>query len=352
VIPEPVILELKAPFPWFGGKSRCAEEVWTALGPVDNYVEPFAGSLAALLLRPDDNWQTGAETVNDADSFLSNFWRSLSHDPEQVAHWADWPVNETDLLARHLWLVNTGKERIANMEADPDFFDAKVAGWWVWGINSWIGSGWCSGTGPHKLGNGEVTDDRQLPHLGDAGRGVNRQLPHLGDAGRGVNRKLPHLGNRAPGPQLPMVWNDGTLADYFHILSRRLRRVRVCCGDWSRVVTTGALSFGYTVGVFLDPPYLGDVRAKDLYRVDDQNLSNEVREWAIANGNNKRYRIVLAGYEDEHAVKMPDAWRKHKWKANRAYGSSTNKDSANNSNRGNERLWFSPNCLNPEPYLL
>lgn len=343
--------ELKAPFPWFGGKSRIATEVWTALGPVDNYVEPFAGSLAALLMRPDDGWQTGAETVNDADSFLSNFWRALSADPEQVAHFADWPVNETDLLARHIWLVNTGKERIAKMESDPEFYDAKVAGWWVWGINSWIGSGWCSGNGPHRIVDGVVSDDRKRPHLGDAGQGVSRKRPHLGNAGRGVNRKRPHLGNHAPGPSLPMVWQDGTLTEYFSQLSQRLRRVRVCCGDWSRVVTTGSLSFGDTVGVFLDPPYLGDVRAKDLYRVDDHNLSNEVRQWSIANGENPRYRIVLAGYEDEHALKMPDDWRVIAWKANRCYGNSTNKDSDNNSNRGNERIWMSPHCLNPQPEL-
>jgi site-specific DNA-adenine methylase len=354
--------QLKAPFPWFGGKSRIADEVWTALGPVDNYVEPFAGSMAVLLLRPDNGWQTGAETVNDADSYLSNFWRALAADPEQVAHFAEWPVNETDLLARHIWLVNTGKERIASMEADPEFFDAKVAGWWVWGINSWIGSRWCSGNGPHRIIDGMVTDDRQLPHLSNAGKGVNRQRPHLsdagrgvnrqrlhlGDAGRGVNRQLPHLGNRDKGGQLrpnPM------LQDYFFELANRLRRVRVCCGDWSRVVTNGALSFGDTVGIFLDPPYLGDVRAKDLYRVDNHDISNQVREWAIANGDNPRYRIVLAGYEDEHALKMPDSWRKHSYKANRAYGSSGNPDSDNASNRNNERLWFSSTCLEPQPEL-
>ena len=332
---------LKAPFPWFGGKSRIASDVWAALGLVNNYVEPFAGSLAVLLMRPDDGWQTGAETVNDADSFLSNFWRALSADPEQVAHFADWPVNEMDLLARHIWLVNTGKERIEKMESDPEFYDAKVAGWWVWGINSWIGSGWCQGNGPWGIVNGKVEKN-----CCDGGQW--RQRPHLGTAGQGVNRQLPHLGNRDQGGQLRP---NPQLQDYFLDLANRLRRVRVCCGDWSRVVTTGALSFGDTVGVFLDPPYLGDVRAKDLYRVDDHNLSNAVREWAVANGGNPRYRIVLAGYEAEHSAKMPQDWRVIAWKANRAYGSSTNKDSDNNSNRGNERLWLSPHCMNPEPEL-
>lgn len=43
---------LKAPFPWFGGKSKIANEVWRRFGDVPNYVEPFFGSGAVLLGRP------------------------------------------------------------------------------------------------------------------------------------------------------------------------------------------------------------------------------------------------------------------------------------------------------------
>ena len=158
-----------------------AGDVWAALGDVDQYVEPFAGSLAVLLERPA--WHRGTtETVNDADQYIANFWRALAHNPDQVAHYADWPVNEADLFSRHLWLVNEGKRRmIAGMEADPEWYDAKIAGWWVWGICAWIGSGWCSGTGPHTYGTLAVD--------GDAGQGVNRKLPHLSSA-QGINRKL------------------------------------------------------------------------------------------------------------------------------------------------------------------
>ena len=39
----------KAPFPWFGGKSRVAHIVWDRFGNVPNYVEPFFGSGAVLL---------------------------------------------------------------------------------------------------------------------------------------------------------------------------------------------------------------------------------------------------------------------------------------------------------------
>ena len=228
------------------------------------------------------------------------------------------------------------------MESDPDFCDAKVAGWWVWGINSWIGGGWCSGDGPHTI---ESVSEDQRPHLGDAGQGVSRRLPHLGNAGQGVNRQLPHLGDGDHGGQLRP---NPQLEDYFQSLYTRLRRVRVCCGDWSRVVTNGALAFGDSVGVFLDPPYDESIR-RACYNTDGQgngNRSSEVRDWAIANGDNPRYRIVLAGYDGEH--KMPDSWRVHQWKAGRCYGKSTNAESANSKNRHKERLWFSPNCIKPE----
>ena len=301
------------------------------MGDVDSYIEPFAGSLAVLLARPHG---AQCETVNDADAYLCNFWRALAADPDEVARWCDGPVNETDLLARHIWLVNAGKKRIEQMEADPDFYDAKVAGWWVYGINLWIGSGWCVGNGPWGIVDGKVQKNggeggqwRKRPHLGNEGRGVNRQLPHLGDEGQGE-------------PQTP-------LTQYFQQLAARLRKVRVCCGDWSRVVTNGAMSYGASVGVFLDPPYLGDVRTADLYRVDNHDIANEVREWAIANGDDKRLRICLCGYEEEHAAAMPDTWRKIAWTGNKCYGTTAaaESESKGNQNRHNERLWFSPGCL-------
>ena len=64
---------LKAPFPWFGGKSRAAAIIWSRLGDVQTYNEPFAGSLAVLLARPH---QPRVETVNDLDCYLANFWRA------------------------------------------------------------------------------------------------------------------------------------------------------------------------------------------------------------------------------------------------------------------------------------
>lgn len=313
--------DLRAPFPWFGGKSLVAPQVWPRFGDVDNYVEPFAGSLAVLLGRPTTH-TAKTETVNDLDRYLVNFWRALQADPDAVAFYADWPVNECDLTARHLWLVNEGRARMARTEADPDFYDAQIAGWWVWGLCSWIGSSWCSGTGPWVVMDGQLS---KLPHLGNAGRGVKRQRPHLG-AGQGVNRQLPHLGNAGP------------LYAYLRGLALRLRRVRVCCGDWQRVVTPGALAYGRTVGVLLDPPYATE-RDMTLYN-HETDVSAAVRAWAIANGDNPRYRIALCGYEGEHV--MPASWTEIAWTARAAYKTRRGDQ---NGHRRLERIWFSPHCL-------
>jgi hypothetical protein len=133
-------------------------------------------------------------------------------------------------------------------------------------------------------------------------------------------------------------------------LADRLRKVRVCCGDWSRVVTTGALNYGATKGVLLDPPYLGDVRTADLYASDDHTIAGPVRDWAIANGDNPAMRIVLCGYEPEHIDHMPDTWQMVTYSASKSYGSAAG-GGVNDANRHLERLWLSPHCLTTDNRL-
>lgn len=325
--------DYKPPFQWFGGKSRVAATVWAALGDVPVYVEPFFGSGAVLMLRPHAGQ---VENVNDADGFVANFWRALRADPEAVADAADWPVNEADLHARHIWLLGQ-RERITDrLMGDPEWFDAKVAGWWVWGQCCWIGSGWCSGRGPWRSVDGVLV-------MGSAGMGVNRVRPHLGDAGMGVNRKRPHLGSAGQGVRAE---RRAALGKYLGELADRLRNVRVCCGDWSRICgPTPTFKMGLC-GVFLDPPYADTAgRSDGLYATDCLRVAHDVREWAIEAGKRDDMRIVLAGYEGEH--RMPDDWRVVAWKASGGYGRQGNGPGLENAER--ERLWLSPACLSLDP---
>ena len=338
-------MNLAAPYPWFGGKRRAAPIVWERFGKVQNYVEPFFGSGAVLLARKTPFG--GVETINDFDGLVANFWRAVKADPDAVADHADWPVNENDLHARHAWLVGQKEQLQANMEGDPDFFDAKIAGWWVWGMACWIGSGFCSGHGPWQVV--EKDGSRQLVHLGNAGQGVNRKLVHLGDAGRGVNRKRVHLGDAGRGVNRKRENHRECLFAYMRELSERFRHVRVCCGDWARVMGETPTEVFTPAAVFLDPPYADTAkRQSDLYRVDCEQVAHAVREWCIANGGNKNLRICLAGYEGEHI--MPDDWETVKGVAGggSGYGGQAK---AGYKNAKRERLWFSPHCLRTQGTL-
>lgn len=198
-------MTLKAPFPYYGGKSRWAPLIWQHLGETPVYVEPFAGSLACLLARP---WGAAArEIVTDTNGGLCNAWRALAYgDIEAVAYWADYPTIHQDLTARHAWLKQWTADHAHRLSEDPMFFDEQAAGWWLWGISLWIGGGWCS------------TDHERRPHVkASSGQGVSNQRNGLrgqrthvdstGGSGISAQRtqlrdQRPHIAGRTGGEGL------------------------------------------------------------------------------------------------------------------------------------------------------
>jgi site-specific DNA-adenine methylase len=327
---------LKSPYPWFGGKAAVASDVWAALGKPPNYVEPFFGGGAVLLARPHfDEADPPIETVNDLNAWLCNFWRAVKVDPDQVAYYAADPVSELDLHARGDWLFyrpGVDKDFIERLRGDPDYYCAKSAGWWAWGQSSWIGANW---------GRQEC---RSLPHLGDAGQGVNRQLPHLGSAGMGVNRKLPHLGDAGQGDDITETGRRGAIREYMRQLCRRMAKVRVCCGDFSRVLGPAVTSHLGLTGVFLDPPYGVEDRASVFGEHESRTVAADVLAWCKEHGANPMLRIILAGYAGEHDGLKPLGWRVVAWKTRGGYSNQSSRD---NENAARERLWFSPTCIRP-----
>lgn len=228
--------KLKAPFPYYGGKSRAAGLIWPRLGDVDHYIEPFLGSGANMLARPT---APRVETVNDADCYLSNFWRCVGPNGSQLASTlaalCNYPVSELDLHASHRWLVGvtkpvdppsdwahgpaawadacrhfrgtpnaaaiTFRERMRN---DPDYKDPLYAARWVWGICMWIGGGWCqtrddAGT----VENPEADEDRALTECrpftggfeGQRGQGIHGTKEPGGEV---LHEKRPALGSGIP----------------------------------------------------------------------------------------------------------------------------------------------------------
>jgi len=270
---------------YFGGKSTVAAHVWGALGDCKHYIEPFCGSCAVLLARPDYRQGEHVETVNDADGHIANVWRALQFSPDEVARWCDWPVNHADLAARKKVLKERNGELLDALIADDKYHDPELAGYYIWGASCWIGAGLvCPG---------------QIPYLG-SGMGVHKpgKRPHLSNAGAGVH-KLGRIPPDSPeGLAVTAPYNPNIYA-WFRELSERLRYVRVVCGDWSRVCG-GDWQDGFgTVGIFFDPPY-GTKANRDpgLYAVDSLEVADEVRAWCLERGNRPSYRIVLAGYYD------------------------------------------------------
>lgn len=318
------------PYIWFGGKRKVAGIVWDALGDVDNYVEPFFGGGSVWLLRPHS---PRLETINDYDGFVSNFWRAVQHDPDGVADAMDWPVNEIDLEARHCWLCRMPdkEEFLERMKHDPDHYDVKRAAWWCWGLNVWIASGWCEGEYyPDKPGESR-------------GVGIHRKRPHLGNSGVGIHR----LGNVASTGTDAGACHDRRewLRAWMRSICDRLRKVRVCCGDWARICTDGATAHGTIVGVFLDPPYSAEAdRKNSLYRCEDLSIAHRVRDWCAERTGNPRYRIALCGYAGEHDALEAMGWRVHAWKTVGGFANFGVQERGK-ANTGRERIWFSPSCI-------
>lgn len=313
---------MKAPFPWFGGKSKAAPLIWSRLGAdCGNYAEPFFGSGAVWFNRPPAF--RGWATVNDLDGNLANVWRSMQRNPEAVAEAACWPINECDLHARHLQLVTNLPCLAERLMADPDYCDPVMACWWIWGACAWIGSGWCDGSGPWSA----VPDAEGVPTLTrNGGKGVNRQLPHLGNGGRGgVNRQL--QGDR-------IAW----LMEWFANLSASLEGVRVACGVWQRICSVRTMTRNGTCAVVLDPPYS---QTEAVYAHDSSTVAHDAREWALANGDNRKLRIALCGHDGEHNALEAAGWTVEIWAKGGGYQGTDDR----------ERIWFSPHCLGREDDL-
>lgn len=310
-------MDAKAPFRYFGGKSKVASEVWLRFGDVPRYVEPFVGSMAVLLGRPSP---PGDEIVNDKDGFLCNFWRSLAYgNADAIADFVtSFPRFENEYHAIESELVKRMDGLVEKLEGDITFCDPALAAMWLWGTGMSLTGSFCHGAGPWVVQNGRLVKTND-------GKGVPRNIPCFAEHGRGIFQKFPPT---------------GTVHGWMTMLANRIAKVRVACGDWSRVCTDVLLFHGdRTVGVFLDPPYLERASDAQVYVNDSTSVARDVRAWAMDHGDDKRLRIALCGYDTEHL--MPRGWTGYRWKANGGF--SKEGDGVENASR--EVVWFSPACL-------
>lgn len=304
-IPRP---KLRAAIPRPGGKSRPAHLIWARFGEVHTFIDPFCGTNAILYASPR---VAPIEIVNDKDVLLVNFLRAVKHDPKAVASFADWPITEADLEARHRWICD--RERSAQLAArvrrDPDFFCARTAGFWAWGLAAWIGPAWC-----------RREFDPAKPEA------FRDQLPNVINSGCGVHRRTVNL------------------VEWFGELAARMRHTRILCHDWSRVVRPSIVKRGKLTAIALDPPYSAEAGRDDaMYTEDDLAVAHAARQWAIEHGDDPKLRIALCGYEGEHV--MPASWTEIAWKAHGGFSCFAKGATRAKANRHRERIWFSPHCL-------
>lgn len=305
---------LKAPFTYFGGKSRVAEIVWRALGEPARYIEPFFGSGAVLLARPNYNPLTHSEIVNDLDGFICNVWRSLKYSANETADYCDWPKSHADLMARKKHLIEKEKYLLENLVKDPKWHDPELAGYWIWAAGSSIG--------------GVLASVNGIPSISD-GTGVHAY-------------SYRRFSSRKQQTESDAIFHKSHSLYYtFGRLSERLRHVEVVNGSWDRVCGGNWQGRRGTCGVFLDPPYGVQDISHTLYRHDSLGIAQKACAWAKQKGSDPNFRIVIAGYE-EHWSLIEAGWTAQRWSANGGY---SNQNKSGNPNKHRECLYFSPHCL-------
>lgn len=234
-------MSLLPPFPYFGGKQSLAEQIVSQFPHHKRYVEPFAGSLAVLLAKPPEP----IEIVNDVDSRLVQFWRTLRergeelervcaltpHSREEYLAAREGPLPEDDLEnARQLWVLYT----------------QSVSG-------SYTGSGWRS-------------------------PGTTRK-----SHGQHISR----------------------FAGRFEGLAERLRHVSIENQDWRKLIRR--LADDEDMLFYVDPPYLAETRTAGDKYAHDMSSEAEHRE-LLEVLLTVQGPVVLSGYRSTLYDSMLEGW--------------------------------------------
>ena len=309
--PHSHAMPIRTPIIWFGCKRRQAPCVWQLLGKVDSYLEPFAGSCAVMLGNP---WIPNKEVINDIDAFITNFWRSVQHDPQMVLRCASKISNDIENVARKKYLAQRYADLKEKCTEDLAYFDSEIAGMFLY----------CNANSLNPSLPKEATNTRLFVAPG-TGRGWQMTRKRLD----------------------PYESFD----DWMNVLAYRFQRVAVLCRDWRDIRDAEyLLYFNYAktkkhrAGVYLDPPYTRDARksGRGVYAQEDYDVANDCRQWAFEKGDDPALRIVLSGYETEFGD-MPEGWTTYR--VPRKAGHENFSKDKTKKKRPVEILAASPHCL-------
>ena len=332
--------KLRSPFVYFGGKRMVADKIWKRFGDdIKTYIEPFCGSAAVLLARPDPH---GREIINDIDGYVVNFWRALKADPRRLEYLMYYPSTEIDLHARFNTLRRERDGLRDRLRDDDSYFDEVLASAWASNANTSIG---ISGLDFKRDTYGSIN------HLTRPSRNND---PDYDLASAWVYNRNNAIGSEGTDFQrgqinsLPNIINPKRTNFNLNALAQRLIKVYVTCGDWKRVVKSSIITEKEKIAVFLDPPYKLDASDYDkrVYNDNDQGIHEQVIEFCQKHHDSKNVRIALCGYKDSYDVL---GWEKYQWIANGGFANMSKKKE--NMNRKLETVWFSPSCLHDMPTL-
>jgi hypothetical protein len=191
--------------------------------------------------------------------------------------------------------------------------------------------------------------EKKMPIVGAGKRGKSGMNGVMRSEFRqaGVPKQMPEVAGReerrAPEKGIQRYDAPAALLAYFDRLAARLRRVRILCGDWRRVVKPSiTINHGLTA-LFMDPPY--PQAEHDMGYHGDNNIWHAAAAWAVENDDNPLLRIAICGYWSEATDALfPVTWERYRWEARGGY-SNQSKDGRGRSNAKRECLWFSPHCI-------
>jgi site-specific DNA-adenine methylase len=335
------------PITYFGRKNKIGKQVWDLFGnDCKVYVEPFAGSLGVYLKRPE-HYKDIIARLGDFDGLVVNFWRAVVAQPNEIAEWCTRPVNECDLSACHIKCVENKARLVPKLSANPEYYDLKLACYWAYGINCWIGGNWCNTKGPWI--RDDATDMMINKHNGKI-YGTDDVLNDLTNDEEGVRAKKPVDGFKSLLSQADEggVWAQKPVDAFKYLLSQAdgepnaydsklnrnikwlnhlsssLMRATIVCQGWERLLTKSYTTEGAKLtAIFLDPPYDEQQQSQSGNYYGENNsrcISTDVREWCKSNSSNKLLKIVLCGYNDEHDELLNYGFEKIGWNAKNGAG--------------------------------
>ena len=331
------------PYTWFGGKSKALDLIWQLFGnDIKAFVDPFAGSQIVPLNAP---YPIGHVVINDLDSFVTNFTRSIKYDHKTTAYWADYASNHVDLIAIREWLRQNREQLREQMVFNDVYYDPKVAGRWAWAINAIIDL-------LEKLG--DVNLEAKAKYSEKLIR--YKEVPSMSNSMQCIGSKGVFNGKLIEDLFLPFQGHK--LLTWFEQLAWTVADWHVLNKDWLSTVNSptvlGILGSNSKCALFLDPPYDLNQR-QSVYSVDAFDIAKNVRDWLLTEQSklgipwlNNKIRIILCAYQDDltdwSAFTDPGG-KIYEWHRGSGMEAVAATDSERRSRKRKEILIASPSCV-------